>query len=84
MSFEDLPGYKEAEALGYELHAYGRSRTMADYTKGKMNLTIYSSGKAKLLHVHGLITFTTGEISFPNENFHLFEKQMLEIINKVK
>lgn len=80
---EDLPGYFEAEKLGYTLFSYGSAREDANYLKDRIMLSVYKLGTAKLSHSCGLIILSTGILCFPNKNFHIFEKALLKIINEV-
>ncbi len=77
---KDLPGYDEALALGYHLTSYSNNRSSADYSKDSLVLVMTDKGKATLWACIGAVELEVKSFSFPNENFHLFEKNMNSIL----
>jgi hypothetical protein len=73
----DLPGFKEANELGYELGFYNGSKSQATYYKGNLCLTINSNNKAILSSTYKLVELRIVNFSFPNKNIEMFERQIL-------
>ena len=77
----DVPGYEKAASLGYTLFAFGADHRSATYSKGKLILRIWADNRAEVSSVIGLVILSAGEIGWPNENFHIFEKQVQDILD---
>ena len=76
----DLPGYEEALDLGYTVRYYGGDKKSASYMKNGVLLTIVSKEyglEAHLELVWKLLLVKTPSFTFPNENFKVFENQVL-------
>lgn len=72
----NLPGQKEAAALGYTLHSRSGNGSSAHYNKDGLGLTVWANGEAELSFMHSMLTVTTGKFAWPNTNFPLFERQV--------
>lgn len=80
----DFPNQKEAEKLGYSVCSYSGDKSIVSYNNGNMCLTIYDGKEAELSSSYKMIQLNTGKFSFPHENFHIFENQMLHLLNGVQ
>ena len=85
MSKDNLPGIKEVtELLGYELSSYTADGATAYYSKGELTLKVSvftdESKIAMLFALRKLVRINVGPFSFPNKNFEIFEKQLLDVI----
>ncbi len=85
------PGEEEAKRLGYTLHSSSGNRTKAKYVKDSVNLpatlhlSVSGQGKdqiAKLEAFLGMVRLSVDDFSFPNVNFPMFEKQLINILQK--
>lgn len=81
---DDLPGTEFAKDRSYKLHSHGGNRKSATYIKYMSEnciiyLTCNDGGTGELTRIIGLITCTTGEISIPNKNFDIFERQLINL-----
>ena len=85
------PGEEEAKRLGYTLHSFTGQRTKANYVKGGVNLpatlhlSVSGQGEAQLAKLEafiGIVRLSIDGFSFPNVNFPLFEKQIINILQK--
>jgi hypothetical protein len=80
----NFPGEEEAKKLGYSLYSHSGDKSSASYSKEKLCLTVYKSGDARLSSYYKLIRLESGKFSFPHENFHIFENQIIELLNGVE
>lgn len=73
----NLPGYDEAGELGYTLNMSGGDKSWATYCNNKgIFLTVYDDDTCKIEAFPGLLTISTGKLSFPHSNFSMFENQV--------
>jgi len=75
-----LPGYKEANALGYSLIFHSEDKSCATYGRYGLALTVFSTGQAELSGIHKMARVFIGTFSFPNKNFATFQKTILECL----
>ena len=80
----NFPGEGEAKKLGYSLYSHSGDKSSATYSKGKLCLIVNKNGTARIIGIYKLIKLDTGEISFPNKNFHIFENQIMHLLNGVE
>lgn len=87
-----LPGEKEARELGYTCYSSAGDYSEATYTKEligvkSISLSICSNknGKlfAKLYFIYKILIIETSDFSWPNSNFDIFEKQIIEAFYKL-
>lgn len=76
-------GQDEVEKLGYTLYCHNGDKSIVSYGKGKLCLTIYNGIEANLHSSYKMIQIKTGKFSFPNKNFHIFENQIIDLLNGV-
>ncbi len=80
---ENYPGYEEAQKLGYSLYCHNGDKSSVSYGKGKLCLTIYNGIEAELHSSYKMIQIKSGKFSFPHKNFHIFENQIMNLLNGV-
>jgi hypothetical protein len=79
----NYPGQTEAERLGYTLYGSAGDHSSATYFKDHLFLTVTKNAdnkfKGALWTNIGLVELRIAEVSFPNSNFHIFERDMKAI-----
>ena len=73
-------GYDEAVALGYTLYSHSGNGKIAHYIKDKLYLIVDDKGQATLWSCIGVVELEVKSFSFPNKNFHIFEKNINTIL----
>ncbi len=80
----DFPNQEEAKKLGYDIYSHSGDKSVVSYTKGQLCLTVYNGEEAELSSSYKMITLKTGKFSFPHELFHIFENQIMHLLNGVE
>ena len=79
----NYPGQTEADRLGYTLYGVAGDHSSATYVKDQIFLTVSKDVDGKLRATLwtsiGLVELRIAEVSFPNSNFHIFERDMKAI-----
>lgn len=79
-----LPGQDEANRLGYHVASFSGDHKMARYVKGDLMLKVWISEQgdlqARLFGFYGLFSIESGNMSFPNKNFGIFELELIGIL----
>ncbi len=79
----NFPNQHEAEKLGYSIYSHSGDKSTVCYYNGALTLTVYNGNEAQLLAVYKMIHLKSGKISFPHKNFHVFENQIMRLLNGV-
>lgn len=79
-----FPNQDEVEKLGYSLYCFGGDKSIVSYCKDGLCLKVYNGKEAELSSSYKMIILKTGKFSFPNKNIHIFENQILRLLNGVE